>query len=267
MKIALIQMTSVLDYKSNLRKIESWLQEAQSKNVSHVFLPESFYSMSNGLDITPYFLEPGNFHEANLTSLAKKYEIALWGGSCIYKIHDQYVNRALLINAKGKIENFYDKVHLFYFNTNATGQVSHDEASKYQAGKSLTLCTTGKDWTLGASICYDVRFPELYRKYSIAGANVMTISSAFTVPTGQAHWHTLVKARAIENLSYVIACAQWGKHNERISTFGHSLVVSPWGEIEVDMQEGEGLQTCELNIQKVRDARSKLSNLWSNFIC
>jgi predicted amidohydrolase len=122
-----------------------------------------------------------------------------------------------------------------------------------------------QDWKLGATICYDVRFPEMYRQYSLAGANVMSVSSAFTIPTGQAHWHTLLRARAIENLSYIVASAQWGKHNEE-STFGHSLIISPWGEIEVDMKEGEGVSFHEFDLEKVKTARIKLSNLWSNFL-
>jgi predicted amidohydrolase len=266
MKIALIQMTSVLDYKINLEKIDSWLAQAKIQNATHVFLPESFYSFSNGIEVTPYFLAPGNSHENHIKALAKKHRLNLWGGSCIYKIGNNYLNRALFINEQGEIINHYDKMHLFYFNNTTPGQVSHDEASKYKAGNSLTFCPWDKEWLLGASICYDVRFPELYRKYSTAGANVLTVASAFTIPTGQAHWHNLLKARAIENLSFVIASAQWGKHNDRISTFGHSLIVSPWGEILVDMKEGEGLQVCDLDIQKVKEARTKLSNLWSNFL-
>lgn len=266
MKIALIQMTTVLDYKINLEKLESWFKQANAAGVQHVFLPESFYSFSNGIEITPYYLEPGNSHESNLLALAKKFKVNLWGGSCIYKINNKFVNRALCINHNGKITNYYDKIHLFYFNNTTPGHVSHDEASKYFPGTSLTLCEMEQSWLLGASICYDVRFPELYRKYSFAGANIMSVSSAFTVPTGQAHWHTLLRARAIENLSYVVASAQWGKHNDRISTFGHSLIVSPWGEVLVDMKEGEGIQFCNLDLEKVKEARNKLSNLWSNFI-
>lgn len=266
MKIALVQMTSVLDYKLNLEKLEMWFAQGKKEKVKYFFLPETFYSFSNGVEITPYYLESGNIHENNLLSLAKKYSVNLCGGSCIYKVKNQFVNRALFINDQGIISSIYDKMHLFYFNNTQPGQVSHDEASKYCAGKSLTYYPMDNDWKLGASICYDVRFPELYRCYSLAGANVLSVASAFTVPTGKAHWHTLLKARAIENLSYVIASAQWGVHNERITTYGHSLVVSPWGEIEVDMKEGEGITFFELDSVKVFEARKKLSNLWSNFL-
>lgn len=266
MKIALIQMTSVLDFKVNLEKLETWFAEVQQAGVCHVFLPESFYSFSDGLEITPHYLEKGNDHEKKLTALVKKYSMNLWGGSCIYKVDGKFVNRALFINSQGQIISHYDKIHLFYFNNSTPGHVSHDEASKYFPGKSLTLLPMSNEWQLGATICYDVRFPEVYRQYSLAGANLMSVASAFTIPTGQAHWHTLLRARAIENLSYIIASAQWGKHNERISTYGHSLVVSPWGEVELDMQEGEGVALFELDKEKVKSSRTKLSNLWSNFL-
>lgn len=266
MKIALVQMTSVLDYKQNLEKLDLWFALGKKENVVDYFLPESFYSFSNGVEVTPHFMESGNTHEQKLLTLVKKHGVNLWGGSCIYKVNNQYYNRALFINSQGKIVSHYDKMHLFYFNNTTPGQVSHDEASKYLPGKSLSLLKMNADWKLGATICYDVRFPEMYRNYSLAGANVMSVSSAFTIPTGQAHWHTLLRARAIENLSYIVASAQWGKHNERISTFGHSLIISPWGEIEVDMKDGEGVVFHQLDLEKVKTARIKLSNLWSNFL-
>ena len=114
---------------------------------------------------------------------------------------------------------------------------------------------------LGLSICFDLRFPELFRSYSSQGATVLSISSAFTVPTGKAHWHTLVRARAIENQCYVIASAQWGKHNEKMSTFGHSLIVDPWGEILADAEEGEKIIFGELSLDKIKSVRERLDVL------
>lgn len=266
MNIALVQMTSTLDYKVNLEKISYWFSEGIKNKVYDFFLPESFYSFSDGIEVTPYFLSAGNEHEVNLLNLVKKFKVRLWGGSCIYKINHQYLNRALFINEMGKIVTFYDKMHLFFIDNRKEGLVSHDEASRYTPGKSLTLIKLDEEFKLGASICYDVRFPELYRKYSKAGANVLTVSSAFTVPTGRAHWHTMLRSRAIENLSYVIASAQWGQNNQRLATFGHSLVVSPWGEVLCDMGEGEGVQFVELKASLMHEARTKLANLWSNFL-
>ena len=111
---------------------------------------------------------------------------------------------------------------------------------------------------IGLGICFDVRFPEMARGYSKKGANLLTFSSAFTVPTGKAHWHTLVRARAIENQCFVVASAQWGQNNERISTYGHSLVVDPWGEILADAGEGEKVITAELNLDYVQEVRKKV---------
>ena len=114
---------------------------------------------------------------------------------------------------------------------------------------------------IGLSICFDLRFPELFRNYSSQGANVLSISSAFTVPTGKAHWHTLVRARAIENQSYVVASAQWGKHNDKMSTFGHSLVVDPWGEVLVDAEEGEKIVFAEFSLDRIKSVRERLDVL------
>lgn len=266
MKIAVVQMTSVLDFNTNLEKLSFWFNEGTQKNVFDFFLPESFYSFSDAVNVTPYYLSPNNEHERNLLSLVKKYKVRIWGGSCIYKIGDKYYNRALFINEQGKIVTFYDKMHLFFIDNRNEGLVSHDEASRYTPGKSLTLIKMNEEFQLGASICYDVRFPELYRKYSNAGANLITVASAFTVPTGKAHWHSLLKSRAIENLSFVVASAQCGQNNSRISTYGHSLVVSPWGDVLFDMGENEAVEFVDINVSSVLEARTKLSNLWSNFI-
>jgi deaminated glutathione amidase len=135
-----------------------------------------------------------------------------------------------------------------------------DESRVYTRGtKSQMVDVLG--FKLGLTICFDLRFPELFRAYSAAGANMLSISSAFTVPTGKAHWHTLVRARAIENQCYVIASAQWGQHNEKISTFGHSLIVDPWGEILADAQEGEKIIFAEVTLEKVEQVRARLNVL------
>ncbi len=267
MKIGLIQLTSVLDYNINLEKIRHYAREGKKLGVKTFFLPEGFYSLSDGLSVTPHYLAKGNEHEKNVLKLAKDEGVALLGGSVIYRVGDKFFNRALFISSSGEIMAYYDKIHLFYFQDKSDPKArSYHEANLYTAGSSLTFFPWKDSWKIGASICYDLRFPELYRSYGIGGANLLTVASAFTVPTGKAHWHALLKARAIENLSYVVACAQWGVHNDRITTYGHSLVVSPWGEVVLDMGEGEHLKTVELKMSHVESARNKLSSLHSNFL-
>ena len=115
-------------------------------------------------------------------------------------------------------------------------------------------------WRMGMSICFDLRFPEMYRKYTLDyKTNLLSISSAFTFPTGKAHWHTLVRARAIENQCYVVAANQWGEHNEKMKTFGHSLIIDPWGDILADAEEGEKMITAELSLNRVREIRSRMN--------
>jgi predicted amidohydrolase len=135
-----------------------------------------------------------------------------------------------------------------------------DESKIYTAGTNpLLLDVLGMK--IGISVCFDLRFPELFRLYSSMGANVLSISSAFTVPTGLAHWHTLVRARAIENQCFVVACGQYGEHNDKIKTFGHSLIVDPWGEILVDAGVGEKIVYADLNFERLNEVRSRLDVL------
>jgi len=259
MKIAVIQLCSTLDPAINLLKIRGFLEEAKKKDVKAVFLPEVFYSMSDGTKPTPYLIENQNEHFQNISQLAKDYGVYLIGGSAATLENNKVMNRAYNFSPKGDLILSYDKMNLFSCDLSKhPSQTVIDEGRVYTAGNTPRILEVG-DFKIGLSICFDLRFPELFRWYSSQGANVMSISSAFTVPTGKAHWHTLVRARAIENQSYVIASAQWGKHNERISTFGHSLIVNPWGEVMADAEEGEKIIFANLEIEDIRTIRSRLN--------
>ena len=150
-------------------------------------------------------------------------------------------------------------MHLFSCDiTNSQGeQKIINEADIYKTGDESKIIQAGP-LKVGLGICFDMRFPEMYREYGKKEVNVITMSSAFTIPTGKAHWHILVRARAIENQCYAIAPAQWGKNNERISTYGHSLIVDPWGEVIADAGEGEKLITAELNLDYPKEIRKKV---------
>ena len=259
MKIGAIQICSVLDYKENLKKIEHFLKEAKDQKIEHVFLPEVFYSMSDGQTVTPYLVDKKNEHYKNIQNLAKKYEIYILGGSAATKSETaKAYNRVYNFDPKGNDLGSYDKINLFSCDIKKDGtQKKIDEGDTYQKGNTPKVIDVGA-FKLGLSVCFDLRFPMLYQDYVKQGAQVMTISSAFTRPTGAAHWHTLVRARAIETQSFVVACGQWGQHNERISTYGHSLIVGPWGEILSDAGEGEKLIFADIDLTEIETVRASV---------
>lgn len=261
MKIGVIQLQSVLDPKVNLEKIRGFMSEAKGKGVQAIFLPEVFYSISNGLVPTPYLIEGKNEHYEAIRSLAVDFGMYLIGGSAATKVGDKIMNRAFNFSPEGEELTYYDKINLFAVDLSKhPSNTVVDEKRVYSNGHKPEMIEIG-DYKIGLAICFDLRFPELFRSYSFQGANVLSIPAAFTVPTGKAHWHTLQRARAIENQCYVVASAQWGIHNERISTFGHSLVVDPWGEVIADAGEGEKIIYAYLDLQKLETIRSRLNVL------
>lgn len=259
MKIAAIQLQSVLDPAANIKTIRKFLDEAKARGTEAVFLPEVFYSMSDGTKPTPYLVEGKNEHYEAIRKLATDSGLFILGGSAATLVDGKVMNRAYNFDPSGKELAIYDKMNLFSCDLSKhPSNTVINEGHVYTAGSTAKMVKI-KDWTLGIAICFDLRFPELFRSYSAKGANLLSISSAFTVPTGKAHWHTLVRARAIENQSYVVASAQWGKHNERMTTFGHSLIVDPWGEVVADAGEGEGIIYGELDLSRVEQVRNRLN--------
>ena len=259
MKIAAIQLQSVLDPAVNLKTIRKFLVEAREKGTEAVFLPEVFYSMSDGTKPTPYLVEGKNEHYEAIRKLATDSKMYILGGSAATLVSGNVMNRAYNFDPVGNDLAIYDKMNLFSCDLSKhPSNTVINEGHVYTAGNTAMMIEIGK-WKLGLSICFDLRFPELFRSYSAKGANLLSISSAFTVPTGKAHWHTLVRARAIENQSYVVASAQWGKHNDRMTTFGHSLIVDPWGEVIADAGEGEGIIYAELDLERVEQVRNRLN--------
>lgn len=261
MKIAAIQIESKLDPVHNLRVIRGFMDQAREQGVTAVFLPEVFYSISNGQVASPYLVEDGNEHWKEIQKLALDYKVYLLGGSVATNLNGKMVNRSYNFAPDGTELGRYDKMNLFACDLSKHPSATViNESALYSAGnKPLMIDVEG--WKLGVSICFDLRFPELFRLYSSQGAEALTISSAFTVPTGKAHWHTLVRARAIENQCYVVACGQWGTHNERIKTFGHSLIVDPWGEVIADAGEGEKMIVGEFEKDRLKQIRERLDVL------
>jgi deaminated glutathione amidase len=259
MKIAAIQICSTLHPKENLKKIKTFIEEAKTNDVEVIFLPEVFYSMSDGTGPTPYLIEGENEHYRNIQKLATDHGVYILGGSVAVKENDQILNRSYNFAPNGDLIGTYDKINLFVCDlSNHKSKQVLDEASVYTPGSELKILDV-KEFKLGMSICYDLRFPEMYRRLSYQGANILTISSAFTEPTGRAHWEILVRARAIENQCYVVATGQWGVHNQNIKTWGHSMIVSPWGDVLANAQEGEKVIYADLKIDVVNDVRKRIN--------
>ena len=185
----------------------------------------------------------------------------LLGSLLIKKSKNSIVNRSILINSSGEIEKFYDKIHMF--DVVLSKKEKYKESNLTKAGKNIVIAKLpwGK---LGMSICYDVRYPVMYRTMSKSGASFISIPSAFTFTTGQKHWHTLLKARAIENFSYIFAPAQCGLHFNGRKTFGHSLIISPDGEVLNEIKRGEGVIISEIDPNLPFEFRKKIPSLNSD---
>lgn len=256
MKIGFVQLTSKLDFEANLTKLRHFLALAKNQGLKYIFLPECFYSMSDGTTATPHLVSFENEHFKNIQSLAKDYSVYLLGGSVAFSEAGRVLNRCLNFSPDGELLGFYDKIHLFSCDLQAgASKKIINESDIYTCGKLPQMIQVGP-LKVGLSICFDLRYPEMFRNYVLNGANILSISAAFTVPTGKAHWHTLLRARAIENQCFVVAPAQYGRHNERVQTFGHSLIIDPWGDILVDAGEGEKLLWHDIDLDKITQVRS-----------
>jgi predicted amidohydrolase len=261
MKIAMIQICSVLDPKVNVLKIQKLISEvkAQDSSVKYFFFPEVFYSMSDGTKPTPFLVEKDNEHFKEIQNIAISNEIYILGGSAATSIGEKIVNRSYNFAPDGSEICEYDKIHLFAVNLKGNEKSTViDESIVYSSGNESKVFDLA-GFKFGLTICFDLRFPEMFREYFKQGVNVFSVSSAFTYPTGKAHWETLLKARAIENQSYVIACNQWGKHNDKFSTYGHSMVIDPWGEIIANCEEGECFAICELDLKRIEKIRGRMN--------
>lgn len=260
MKVGVLQITSDILPAVNLKKLDKQLGEAKSQGCKVAFLPEVFFSKGLGIEQTPHIVEFGSEYWDSIVNLVRKHELYILGGSVVFKEDGILRNRSLNFNPDGSLIDYYDKIHLFACDVHFKEE---DRRLKVDEGDLYTPGSTPKtiqvdNMKLGLTICFDVRYPEMYQNYRKEGCNAFSISSAFTVPTGKAHWETLVRSRAIENQAYVFASCQWGKHNKNMTSYGHSLIVDPWGNILADAGEKEQLITAEFDIERVADARARV---------
>jgi predicted amidohydrolase len=261
MRIALAQMTSGIDPAANARTVADAVAEAAAAGAAMLFTPE----MSGLLDRDRARGAANITDEANDPTLAATREAAarhgLWvhlGSLALRRADGRLANRGFVIDDTGAIRARYDKLHLFDVDL-PTGE-SWRESAAYEAGEGAVVVDTPAG-ALGLSICYDLRFPDLYRALSDAGATVLAIPAAFTRPTGAAHWHVLMRARALEAAAFVVAAAQTGVHEDGRATYGHSLVVDPWGEVLLDMGEAAGVEFAELDPARLADVRARIPAL------
>ncbi|HAE94330.1 MAG TPA: amidohydrolase [Hyphomonas atlantica] len=249
--------------EANIDHATALIREAAGKGARFIATPE----MTNLLDIRPGKARPKIVAESDdktlaaLRALADELGIWLLIGSIAVTVEgeERLANRSFLIAPDGSVRARYDKIHMFDVEV-GDGQ-SYRESRSYRPGERAVLAETefGK---LGMTICYDVRFPHLYRKLAQAGAEILTIPAAFTRVTGEAHWHTLVRARAIETGSFVLAPAQGGKHEDGRETFGHSLIVSPWGDVLAEKADDEpGVIVADIDLDAVAKARARIPSL------
>ncbi|OWK32608.1 carbon-nitrogen hydrolase family protein [Sphingomonas mucosissima] len=258
MKAAILQMTSGIDPAANAATLATAVRTAAERGAAMLFTPE----MSGLLDRDRARAAESIVDEKDDRVLATVREAAaksgLWvnlGSLALRGSADRLVNRGFVIDGTGAIRARYDKLHLFDVDL-PTGE-SWRESAAYAAGTGAVVVDTPLG-SLGLSICYDLRFPDLYRALSDAGATILSVPAAFTRPTGAAHWNILLRARAIECASFVIAAAQTGKHEDGRETYGHSLAVNPWGEVLGDMGEGAGVGFVEVNPAKVLEVRQRI---------
>lgn len=260
MKIAVLQMTAGIDPAENARTLVQAVHDARAGGAEMLFTPE----MSNLIDrsrarASETIRSEGEDHVlAEVRAAAAENGLWVHLGSLAVRgdaPDAKWRNRAFVIAPDGSIAARYDKIHLFDVDL-ASGE-SWRESAVYEGGEQAVAVQLPRA-VLGLSICYDIRFSAVYSALSRAGADIIAVPAAFTVPTGQAHWHVLLRARAIENACFVVAAAQTGEHADGRSTYGHSLVIDPWGEILLDMGEAPGLGFAELDLARIADVRSRV---------
>ncbi len=258
-RIALFQSCTSIDPAANAKALVAAIDEAASGGAEMLFTPE----MSGLLDRDKERAAGNARSESEDQVLAACREAArrnrLWVhlGSLALRVGDgKLANRGFVIDSEGEIRARYDKIHLFDVDL-PTGE-SWRESAVYSGGSQAVTVDGTPAGRLGLTICYDLRFPALFERLTEAGAQMVAVPAAFTVPTGEAHWHVLLRARAIEAGVFVIAAAQSGAHEDGRSTYGHSLLVDPWGEILLDMGEAVGVGFAELDLARVDEVRGRV---------
>jgi len=269
MKVASLQLCASDDPVANLEFTLSMVQQAAEAGAQFIATPEvtNCVSSSRRRQNEVLALQEDDQTLAAMCDAAARFEVWISVGSLALKLpyDDRFTNRSFMIDPSGQIVAQYDKIHMFDVTLSETEQ--YRESDGYRAGDNAVIANTafGK---IGMTICYDIRFPHLYRGLAKSGASILLIPAAFAQPTGRAHWEVLLRARAIETGCFVIAAAQTGEHQtiqgRPRKTYGHSMIVSPWGEIMADAGEDQGIIYADLDLSLVESTRARVPSILSN---
>jgi predicted amidohydrolase len=262
LKVACVQLTSTTRIEENVEISSDLIREAHAKGAQLITMPEvvNLCQRRSELALATVRFENEEPALAAYRALAGELKVWLLVGSLAIKLpgESRLANRSYLIDSTGAVVATYDKIHMFDVNL-ANGETFR-ESHTYRPGDRAVVAAT--PWgTLGMTVCYDVRFPYLYRSVAHAGARLIAVPSAFTRRTGEAHWHILLRARAIETGCFVVAPAQCGDHEDGRKSYGHSLIVGPWGEVIADGGEEPGVVMAEIDFAEVDKARSMIPSL------
>ena len=259
---AVIQMSSDNNIETNVQTLKEMIEEAVGQGARYIQTPEMTGLVEKNKK--NFFAQVCKEEEDPIvkmaSEMAKEHDVYIHIGSTPIRLHDdKAANRAFLFSPDGTLIAKYDKLHMF--DVDLDNGEKWRESSVYQAGDKA-ICADMLDTKIGLTICYDLRFPHLYRHLSELGAEILCAPSCFTRQTGMAHWHILNRARAIENGAFVISAAQGGEHKDTRTTFGHSLIVNPWGDIIAEIDgEDSGIATATINPIESVEARRKIPNL------
>jgi nitrilase len=269
MKVGAVQMTSSRDVQANLREAGRLVAEAAAQGAQLVVLPENFSFLGATDADRVAAIEPFGNGPAQrfLAETAESLGVWIVGGTIPIREQSQgearASSRSLLVGPDGRIAAHYDKIHLFDVDIAATparGAERYSESATTLAGTRVVAAKTPLA-RIGMTVCYDIRFPALFHRLSVLGADIIVVPAAFTVPTGEVHWLPLLKARAIESLVYVVAAGQWGEHAGGRKTYGHSMILGPWGEQLGELPSGPGVVCADLDMIRLEELRQRFPTI------
>ncbi|QKV20209.1 carbon-nitrogen hydrolase family protein [Oricola thermophila] len=262
LKCAAIQMRSGTGIAANRDDFERFVREAAQSGATYVQSPEMTGLIQKDRGALLESIFPEDEDPIVATAAALSGELGIWlhvGSTPIALGGEMVANRAFLFGPDGKRRAAYDKIHMF--DVDLDNGESWRESAIYRPGEHAFTVGIGNA-CLGMAICYDVRFPDLFRRQALAGAEILTLPAAFTRQTGEAHWHVLLRARAIENGAFLVAAAQGGTHRDGRETYGHSMIIDPWGRVVAEKDDDEpGIVTATIDLDEVLEARRKIPNL------
>ena len=263
MKAAAVQMTSTRDVQTNLREAGRLVAEAVAQGAELVVLPENFSFLGATDAERVAASEPFGAGAAQrfLAETAERFGLWLVGGTIpIRDGGDRASSRSLLVGPDGRVAAHYDKIHLFDVDIPGRASERYSESATTLAGTRVVAARTPLA-RIGMTVCYDIRFPALFHRLSVLGTDIVVVPAAFTVPTGEVHWLPLLQARAIESLVYVVAAGQWGEHAGGRKTYGHSLILGPWGERLAELPVGPGVVCADLDMIRIEELRGRFPTL------